>query len=339
MAARDAGAAARRLPLGLRFWNGFFVALHALAAAGFLVAAALCVFAEERSRLAISHFFFERVLVTFIPVTAAVLSVETIRSLLSAGRPRSSSPAVALLVLVAVNLLGWAVVFVGHWGPPLGWVPVLFVVHVVAVAFTIVHLATTKEAAAGELAFEGTRAAYRRRLDASETGIAAAIWVLLLFTLPNPFLLGEIQRILLLAVLVTTRLGLTLVADTHTSFRIAERAHLLAALLVAASFFLRPGPLAAALTLPWLAFSALRALAGVERFRRRERRGMQRRSASTRRSSTSRSAPRGSFFREPARTRSDFRTRSSSSRPFTFISAASRFPSWPAWRAAGSRSP
>ena len=97
------------------------------------------------------------------------------------------------------------------------------------------------------------------------------IW-LLLFLVDLPFIgdLSAIARLLLFAVLVVAPLPLALVASadelsTPWPLRVARAVCGPAAYFVAASMLLPPGDLAALLTLPWLAFTALVALSGLTR--------------------------------------------------------------------------
>jgi len=99
-----------------------------------------------------------------------------------------------------------------------------------------------------------------------------AVW-LLLFLIDLPFIgdLSGAARLFLFAVLVVAPLPLPLIAsaDELTApwpLRTARAAYGPAAVCVVASMLLPPGDLAALLTLPWLLFGGLVALAGLAHF-------------------------------------------------------------------------
>lgn len=99
-----------------------------------------------------------------------------------------------------------------------------------------------------------------------------AVW-LLLFFIDLPFIgdLAGVARLFLFAVLVVAPLPLALIASAAERsapwpLRTARAVYGLGAVCVVASLLLPPGDLAAVLTLPWLAFTGLVALAGLSRF-------------------------------------------------------------------------
>jgi hypothetical protein len=102
------------------------------------------------------------------------------------------------------------------------------------------------------------------------TGIV--VW-LLLFLIDLPFIgdLADVARLFLFAVLVIAPLPLALIASADElsapwPLRTARAVYAPAAVFVVVSMLLPPGDLAAVLTLPWLAFTGLVALAGLSRF-------------------------------------------------------------------------
>jgi hypothetical protein len=99
-----------------------------------------------------------------------------------------------------------------------------------------------------------------------------AVW-LLLFLIDLPFIgdLVGVARLFLFAVLVVVPLPLALITSTDEliapwPLRTAGAVYGPAAVCVVASMLLPPGDLAALLTLPWLLFSGLVALAGLAHF-------------------------------------------------------------------------
>lgn len=108
-----------------------------------------------------------------------------------------------------------------------------------------------------------------------------ALWLLfVLLTRPGPFDPAWVHALLLLAPLALLPLGIELVArsDGRTTgggtgparcLHLAGALQLPAAGLLAVSYLLRQGPVAAGLALPWLAVAGLIALAGLLRLRER----------------------------------------------------------------------
>jgi YndJ-like protein len=111
------------------------------------------------------------------------------------------------------------------------------------------------------------------RSDTKIYFIAGLVVWLLLYFIDLPFIgdLAEIAHLFLFAVLVVAPLPLALIASADElsapwPLRTARAVYGPAAVFVVLSMLLPPGDLAALLTLPWLAFAALVALAGLARF-------------------------------------------------------------------------
>jgi hypothetical protein len=96
-------------------------------------------------------------------------------------------------------------------------------------------------------------------------GLGGIAWLVLLAAVPERGMMGEIDRLLLLGMLVTTPLAWELTSgDVPPALaRVVRASFLPAALLAAVSFFRQPGRVAALLTTGWLAATALVGLAGL----------------------------------------------------------------------------
>lgn len=121
------------------------------------------------------------------------------------------------------------------------------------------------------------------RAAGARAAVGAALWLaFLLLERPGPFEPGWIPALLLLAPLVLVPLGVGLAEASSPADRpagggngpegllhLAATLQLPAAALLAASYLLRQGLLAAVLVLPWFGVSTLLALAGLLRLRER----------------------------------------------------------------------